>query len=370
MANRPTSFGGLADQVMSAAEFIALEDRLGRSEHFATMDTLIWSLLARSLRGERILSLERGRDATTVSILGLDPAQRRFVDHHFTLAQQQTRGAWFLPEAATVEVGWGNLPFYFADSPRFATGFAADERGKVQLHSSADALLIWAVLGPLFAGLYRPLALRGPLLGKKDRVWQISAWQEVEAWFDAMGFEVAEELAPLLYGGGWSKLDVQAQVLVRQRLLATLATQVTSRQASHYRALQVQSLLTRYYQKMKRDPPTLRQVLTKDLQRVLAGYFDGDWLAFLAYAEEAPHPDERIVTALPEPHLVVSDRDRITAVASAQGMPVEEVERALRAFWGTVHETSPVDARVAVLRTLWQEFDAIHARQMPGMQPL
>ena len=370
MSDLPSSFGRIALEVASAREYLAAEALAGQDDQFAMIDTLVTDLLLRSLSGKRIVTFERSRDSTKLSLLGLNTGQRQFVDERFSLVRQQESGAWFLPEEATVRPGWANLPFYFVAYPRFATGIASEERGKVLFHDSADSLFVWAVLDPLFERLFRPLELRGPLLGSKDRAWQLESWQKAEDDLVALGFDVSTVLTPMRFGGGWSKLDAVEQERIRKSYLEALARQASQFQGAGYRAHQFQRLLKRYYQQNKRQPPKLRQVLTQEFQPIVAGFFGGSWLAFLAYAGEEPHSDERIATALPEPRLTVASDERISAVAVAQGLPVEEVKRILAAFWGTGSETSPIEERISTLREFWWEFDAIHARQLSGDRPL
>jgi hypothetical protein len=364
------SFGRQATLASTPAAFLELEDRVGRSDQFAVIDALVETLLRRSLRGEQVAALTADNWVFSLAIAGLDAEQRAFLAQEFMLEVQQGRGAWFLPETVTLDVGWANFPFYFQNEPTFATGITAAERGKVRFLGSADALFFWSVLEPLFENLYYPFALRGPLAGTKDRDWQRNAWHEAETFLDALNFDVRAALAPMRYGGGWSKLRAQEQIQAKQALLQALRHQGERPHAAPYRAHQVQRLLSRYYRQAKKDPPKLRQVVTRGLQPVLTGYFGGDWLAFLAYIGEEPHPDERIATTLPETRLIVADRERVAAVAAAQGLPAAEVERALAAFWGSNKASSPIEERVDVLRSYWREFDVIHARQRPGMSPL
>lgn len=370
MSNSGESFGRRAAFTTTPIAFLELEERAGRRDQFAVIDALVETLLRRSLGGEQVAVQTSENWTFSLAIPGLALAHQAFLAREFVLEKQQARGAWFLPEAVTLDVGWANFPFYFCNQPRFSTGITAAERGKFRFHGSTDALFFWSVLEPLFENLYYPFALRGPLAGAKDRDWQRTAWHNAETFLDALNFDVRDALTPIRYGGGWSKLRAHDQVQAKQVLMRTLMHQAKRPHAVHYRAFQMQRLLSRYYRQAKKDPPKLRQVLTRELQPILAGYFGGDWLEFLAYIGEEPHPDERIATALPETRLVIADRDRIVAVAAAQGLPATEIERALAAFWGSDKASSPIEERVDVLRDYWREFDAIHAGQSPGMRPL
>jgi hypothetical protein len=363
-------FGRQAVATTSAVELLALERSAGLTRKFEPLDDLVSDALRRLLHGERIVEVRRER-RDAVTLLGLDGGQDALIDELFTLEHQQARGAWFLPEEASLRAGLLNLPFYFRQYPRFATGLALEERARVHLHDSAELVLIWAVLEPLVEQLFLPFELRGPQAGLKSREEQRAAWASFDAFTAALGFDVSDELAVMRYGGGWSRLRSAEQVEAKQRLLAALARQVNATTASRYRAAALHMLIGQYYDKATKRAPTRRQAVSnRALQRILAGYFGGDWLAFLAYIDEAPHPDERIATALPETRLQVGTAARADEVAAELGLPAAEVERMLAAYWDRPTSLSPIEERVEVLRRYWQTFDDIHARQASGMRPL
>src|SRR5205823_5073039 len=150
--------------------------------------------------------------------------------------------------------------------------------------------------------LFLPLELRGRLVGTRDRAEQLAAWEEVDRFLAALGFRAEAELEGLRYGSGWGKLRAVEQLAAKQRLLAALAEQVEPAMGAAYRALALRGLVKRYYAQAKKGPPLRRQALTpKPMERTLATVFGGDWLAFLNYLGEEPHPDERVATSLPEP---------------------------------------------------------------------
>lgn len=363
------SFGRAAVRVASASEMLALEASAGKAKRFSGWDPLVGDLVLKALRGERpMVTVTRGQCGDTLSIKGLNAGQRELIDELFSLKRQQARGAWFLPEEAMLKVGLINLSAHFRRHPRYANGIAAEERGKIKLQGSPEVVLVWAVLEPLFERILLPLELRGRQVGAKERDDQLKAWTEVDRFLDALGLRVADELAAMRYGGGWSRLHAPEQVQAKQRLVDALGSQADRSTASRYRAHCIRALLGRYYERARKGPALRRQVVTKELERTLAGFFGGDWLAFLDYAGEEPHPDEQIATALSETRLYVGGT-RASEVAAQQGLPVEEVERMLAAFWGG-SGASPVERRVAAIRRYWPLFDESHARQAPGMPPL
>lgn len=370
MSDEAGSFGRAAVAAPSAPELLRLEASAGRDGRFAALDTLLGDLLRTALHETHpLITLANGRSEDPVQIRGLGGKQRELVRELFSLEHQQARGAWFLPDEVTLKVGLINLPSHFRRHPRYASGIAAEEWGKLAFCDSPGAVLVWSILEPLFEQLLLPFELRGRQAGVKERDEQLRAWAEVDRFLDALGFRVAQELAVMRYGAGWGRLRAPEQLSAKQRLLEALAEQADGSTARRYRAHAIQSLLRRYYDRARRGPPLRRQVVNKAFERTLAGFFGGDWLGFLDYIGEEPHPDERIATTLPETRLYVGGGARAAEIAAQQDLPVGEVERMLAAFWGG-SAASPVEQRVAVLRRFWSLFDEIHARQAPEMPPL
>jgi hypothetical protein len=198
----------------------------------------------------------------------------------------------------------------------------------------------------------------------------LKVWSEVQEAYRALGLVVDGALAVFRYGGGWSKLRTAEQIAAKEKLVQALDGASSTTTASLFRAFVTQQLVTRYYARAGRSAPTMRQALTKSLHRALSGFFFGDWLGFLRYLDEQPHPDERISTSLPEAKLYVTADDRVAKVAAKHQISPAEVERMLGAFWGSERGVSPVQRRVDVFRRYWRHFDAIHARQAPGMKSL
>jgi hypothetical protein len=367
------SLGRRALQAKSAAALTELERAEGRGARFSELDSLVGGLLVRSLRGERILTMKQDElYVNSVVIEGLGREQRAFLDETFGLERQQSRGAWFLPERVNLGGGVTNLTYYFHETPRFAHARASSEGGRVLLKSSPDAIFLWAVLGPLFEELSRPFELRGELAGTLSDEEHIQAWAEVDEFFSALGFTELEEMAALRHGGGWHKLNGAAeQVEAKCGLLAALARGADPSMGARHRARAVLPFIEQYYKKAKADGRVKRkQALTKAFQPLLAGFFGGDWLAFVDYLGEEPHPEEQIVTALPKTKLKVGGASRAAEIAEQQGIPVEEVQKIAAALWQQSGGASPVEERVAVFKRYWKAFDDLHAHQRPGMKPL
>lgn len=362
------TFGNRARAAESAEAFLALEDDSPNAGRLMASDRFISTHLARALSGQLVAHLERGPMSHRMQILDLDAQGAAFVDAAFQLKEQQSKGAWFLPDEAKLLVGTLNYPAYFMQAPRYASGIAYDESEKISL-SHSHALCTWSLLEPCFAALLEPFEQRGRLAGTKPRKKQLQIWAGIDELLSAVGAAELPGLDVMRYGGGWSKLRAEQQLAVRAQVLNGLGTLNLFDVARRYRAHVLQKLLVQYYKKAKGGRAERRKVLTKAFHRTLSGFFRGDWLDFLRYLGEKAHDDEHVVGALPEPKLKVGARGRLAKVAEEKGIPEANLERLLEAYWGDLG-ASPVEDRVAALRAFWRYLDAAHAQQMPGMPPL
>ena len=370
-----SSFGSRAATLSGARELLDLERSEGRAERFAALDALVGDVVTRTLHAERVVESERGRNTATVSLAGLAPEAQKTLLSEFSLEAQHAKGSWFIPEKVSLKTGLANLPWSFANYPRYASGIVWEEKASVLPLLCPDSVAFWAVFQPLFEQLFAPFELRGRLSGTRSAEDQLAIWAAVDAIVDALGFEVDDELAVMRYGAGWWSLRGPEQLAAKQRLLEQLAAQASVDLGARYRAARLASLVERYYSRAKGGTARRKSVLTKPLERTLSGFFGGDWLAFLHYIGEAPHPDEEIATAIPAPEIFVGGAKDATAVAADLGLPADEVQRALATFWATTEGSpptaiSPVEERVVTLKAYWSEFDAVHAHQAPGMKPL
>jgi len=114
----------------------------------------------------------------------------------------------------------------------------------------------------------------------------------------------------------------------------------------------------------------LRQrVLTRKLDELtLSAFFGGDWLAFLKYIGEEPHPKEHVATALPKTRLYIGSPHKAKDLG-IEGVSEEQLKLIAISLYGG-EETSPVERRISALKRYWEAFDAIHARQRSGMESL
>jgi hypothetical protein len=305
------------------------------------IDSITNRLALASLAGERVVELREDKPHDILTLLALSEDERSYLSGQFALDVQQSRGAWFLPEEARVTAGLANLPHYLRQYPRFAIGAAYGQMGRLSFRSSPESLYFWAVLEPLLSTLFSPFELRGPSPAKGDPDEQMAIWGEVRQGYAALGLDVESNLGVFQYGGGWGLLKASDQQSTRKALLEKLSERAHNDIAARFRIWRAQELIEKYYAKAKRSKPEMRKVLTKPLQRILAGCFAGDWNSLLRYLGEDLAPAGEIPISLPETRLSI-----------------------------TMESDNPIQCRLEMMRVFWREFDSVHAAQAPGMSSL
>ncbi|MFC4469267.1 TerD family protein [Streptomyces xiangluensis] len=353
-------------------EALALEAAAGQQQRFTQLDTLAARLLAAALAGRPLASVVRGtgpQAADSAEVLGLNAQEKTWCAEIFGIQEQQRRGAWYLPQKLSLKAGAVNLPHLVRQRPAHALTLAADSSAGVSLvGGAADAVLLWALLVPLFETLIEPIRVRaaGPAKTIDD---QRRLWAGIEERYRLLGI-ADDALEAFRFGGGWHRLDRPGQQHARLRLLDALTAVDPLQLVTRHRTLQMQALMTGFAKKAKTGTALARRVLTRALQPVVSGYFAGDWLAVLDYLQAPPHPDEEVITALPEPRLYVGMSAQAADMAAEASIPEDEIHAMLAAFLGGPSSLSPVEERVAALREWWTAFDQTHAAQRPGMRPL
>lgn len=364
------AFGRRVLEIESAAELIDLEQTYERADVFKEIDVVISGLIVRALRGERVVALTRTDRGDALRLVNIPDALRDAVRHAFELEGQQSRGAWFLPEVVPIKARTLVFGAMFRESPRYAHTLAADEKGRVALTGNPDAMVVWSVLEPFADTLLEPIFMRVDESGLLTREEFLARWTEIVTAFVDLGLSLHAELHPYAWGGGWGRFSAEEQLAAKGRLLAAMSSQVDASTVRRFRARATKALVTQYYAKAKDGRAKRKQVITKPLVRWLAGFFGGDWLALVRYLGEQPHDEERVATALPEAKVIVGGKGKAAEIAAKRGIPVEEAERILETFWKDAGGNSPVLERVGALRSFWQVFDEVHARQERGMPPL
>ncbi|MFF8352947.1 TerD family protein [Streptomyces chartreusis] len=353
-------------------EALALEAAAGQQQRFTQLDAFAARLLAAALAGRPVASVVRGtgpQAADSAEVLGLNAQEKTWCAKTFGVQEQQRRGAWYLPQKLSLKAGVVNLPHLVRQRPAHALTLAADSSAGVSLVAeAADAVLLWSVLVPLSETLIEPIRVRaaGPAKTIDD---QRRLWSGIEERYRLLGI-ADDALEAFRFGGGWHRLDRIGQQHARLRLLDALTAVDPLQLVTRHRILQMQALMTGFAKKAKTGTALARRVLTRALQPVVSGYFAGDWLAVLDYLQAPPHPDEEVITALPEPRLYVGMSGQAAGMAAEAGIPEAEIHAMLAAFLGGPTSLSPVEERVAALRDWWTAFDQRHAAQRPGMRPL
>ncbi|HEU4407791.1 MAG TPA: hypothetical protein VFS43_21180 [Polyangiaceae bacterium] len=364
------TFGERALKCASPDALLDLEGAEGRTECFDAIDVVMAGLAVRTARGDRVLRMSRTNRGDRLELIGIPESLRATLYEAFQLESQQARGAWFLPETVDIKANLVSYGAVFREFPRYAHTLAAEERGTVALAGNPDAMVVWSALEPLFGLLWRPIMFRAEKSGLLTQEEFQAAWGETTGALTSLGLSLENELAPFAWGGGWARFGVEQQLAAKRALLNAIAEQMDKNVVRRYRAATTVKLVAQYYAKAKKGRAKRRQVITKEYARPLAAFFAGDWLGFVGYLGEQPHDEERVVTALPETKLIVSGKSKAAELAEKKGLPVEEVERILGAYWGGTGADSPVVERTKVLAEHWKAFDVIHARQAPGMPPL
>ncbi|MFE3032556.1 TerD family protein [Streptomyces canus] len=356
----------------SPEEALALEAAAGQQQRFAQLDTLASRLLTAALRGRPTVSVVRGigpQAADSVAVVGLSAQEKEWCAETFGVPEQQRRGAWYLPQKLSLKAGAVNLPHLVRERPAHALTLAADDSAGVSMvDGAADAVLLWSALVPLFETLIEPIRVRaaGPTKTIDD---QRQLWSGIEERYRLLGI-ASDVLEDFRFGGGWHRLDRNGQQHARLRLLDALADVDPLQLVTRHRIQQLQALMAGFAKRSKTGTALARRVVTRALQPVISGYFTGDWLALLDYLQAPPHPDEEVITALPEPRLYVGMSAQAAGMAAEAGIPEEEIHAMLAAFLGGPTSLSPVEERVAALREWWTAFDQAHAVQRSGMRPL
>lgn len=354
-------------------QVLELEKQQGLSAKFAELDNLISELAARSLRGELIVSMSVDEMHNgAVEIHNLTFSQQQFIKNNYDFARQRERGSWTLPEKEYIDVGWLNLTRNFGDFSHFPLSVADSEICRVKLETSPEAVFLWSVFSPFHEKIIYPIKLRSNLAGVYEFEELKDIWNDLDAFYAALGITDVDAINVFRFRGGWSKLASRAEQLgAKKNLLQELSSKINASTGTFYRLYALRSLIEQYYKKAKSDGIVKRkQVITKAFQPLLTGFFGGDWLALVEYLGEKPHPDEQIVTALPKPQILAGGATRIKEISEQEGVSSSEIEKIAAAIWQKPSGASPIEERVDCLKKYWQIFDHLHTIQKPGMKSL
>lgn len=357
----------------SPREVLAAERDLGLAGRFGPVEQATSQVLAIAFSGQDLVEIthkNRGSQIDAIRVVGLDSDSRTFVDQHFDLATQESRGAWYLPQEASLRAGTANLAGYVLVGNPFAVNAARDGNVKVSLRDAPDALAVWALVLPVMEALLAPIELRSSTGKVKPAEHQRNSWAAIAATYAGLELDVGDVVTQMGYGGGWSTLRIGEQRELVGQLVRRVADAMTPDTASLWRAQLTIQLADAYLKKAKAGPPLARAVLTKVHQPAFSAAFGGDWLSFLDYLGAEPNAAEQITTALPEPRLYTGAAGRASQVAADSGLPVDEVNRIVASFLGQHPGASPIEERVTAMRQWWNEYDRTWSRQSSGMPSL
>ena len=122
---------------LSLADTLAAERESGLNTEFAPQDAMTTGIVWASVAGGRIAEFSKQGTTMRLKLLPLSDEDRTTLADRFLLGNQQARGAWFLPDQTNVEIGYANLPYHLQRQPRFASGIAFEEKGKIPLRRLA-----------------------------------------------------------------------------------------------------------------------------------------------------------------------------------------------------------------------------------------
>lgn len=355
------------------------ETSRGKAERFEGPDQLMTDSLAAAWRGQSIIAIHPDsagrRYKDRVEAIQLSSEQQTLLDQRYTAAEQQRHGAWYIPDELALKPWASSLPNTLTSRPRQALTLAHDvAAGTDTTTSTAAAVWLWSAAEPVLALLVRPITLwageRAPLRSREEAE---AAWTSTVDDLRRLNIGL-DELAQTFALERWARLSRGEQQQARDTYLAGLRVIDPAELARRTRALRVQKLLAVLAKKAKGKPqaPLARTALTKAHQPTLSAYFGGHWLSLLEYAGLQPHPSEEVITALPDPVLLVNTgQESVSTIAHAQNLATDDVEAILAAYLGTKpRQQSPIDERLAAIQRWWEAFDNIHAEQRPGMPEL
>lgn len=347
-----------------------LEADHGKRDQLAEADMILGKIISHVLAGEApTAEATTTRTSTTLRLPVLSDADLSFIRDRWTVEHHEQSGFWSLPDAITVHPGLANLPHYQRLQPAFFSSLAFGDTAKLDAAAFPEAVYLWGQVEPLLEAFFIPLRLRGPgIIQKPDK--RDAGWADFDQFAAAISLTFDDAFEDIRDGERWLTLTRPEQIDRKTRYLDQVRAQVSAADPALLRAAALRPLIDRYYAKAGKGPVLRKAVLTRPLQRTLSGYFAGDWQAFLDYLGEPLHPEEELVTALPEPRILAATAARAEEVAAATGVSTSEVEAIVAAFWGQQRTTSPPELRVAALKNLWADFDRLHAEQRPGMPTL
>lgn len=342
MTTNPSATGLSRERLRAIADadaFLEEEERLGLTDRFQQVDAILDEAVAAALSGQRILDIAvRKSGPSLLKLATLSREQRTWLNATFSKAAHEARGSWYLPDVIKVNAGAFVLVEALLAQPRFAASVIAGQSAKGD-PQSGEAVFIWAALDPFFEALAVPLNLRSHRAGTMKSAERTRVWSTFDSLAESLGL-ADEAIRVFRSNDSWTNVSPREHEERRMRLGEALRGHAAHTLGRRYRAHLLHMLIERYYAKAKKGHPTKTQAITRAYERALTALFGGDWLAFLEYLDEEPPESDKVITALPDPKLLLGG----------------EVE-------------SPIKERERALRRLWEALDDLHARQEPTLLP-
>lgn len=159
----PTSLAEIAGSPTVDA-LLQWETRCGHVEDFVELDHLLGAALTTMWRGDEVVTVHEDpaerRFKDRLEATWLPPAQRELLERQYGLAEQQGRGAWYIPEELSLKPFALVLPARLLAHPQHALVLAHDvAAGSDPSTTSAAAVWVWCSLEPTAALLLRPLTI-------------------------------------------------------------------------------------------------------------------------------------------------------------------------------------------------------------------
>ena len=271
----------------------------------------------------------------------------------------QGRGAWYLPDRATVRTGWLNALATAASATRYFGNETAVQATPTELSSTPDGTAIWSLLEPFADDLWGPVRLRFDATAPKEPERQREAWAAAEATLSELGLDLPT--APFTYGGQWAASSRDERLALIGDYADALAMQLSADVCDRWTLQRLRTLAQAYLRKSKKGPADSTEVLTKAHQRTLIGLFGGDWFEFVAHVGEQPSPGEQRHTELPAPRIFIP----ASQPAAAGTVSSSELQAIQAAVLGGADNVNAVPERVDLLRTWWLEITDTYRRHTP-----
>ena len=256
------------------------------------------------------------------------------------------------------------------------------QRLSARLADDPTLLFFLSVAAPSLEMLLRFMDIRqgSPLLRRKEfrvdepgQETHYDARQANAAWFEEtqilyreLGIDVEGLLQQMQPVSRFFRLPREQRHRLLERFLEQIELGISNGQTiARLRGQRVQAAIRTFYRLSgkQRKPVPRRRFLKKAHEWLLSGFFQGSWLQFLDYLDEAPAEDDYVSTAIPKPRVL----DPLKVPEAMKALPACERERILNSL---DPGNSGLRARARLARDFWKVLIHEHSKQKPGMVSL